>query len=251
MKIALLLAIIILSSCGAGSGSGLRVGRKSASAKVLTEAEKKIFATTTLYYVETFSEVDVNNCSDTLKVNMLDRQGQILIRACKKVFDSCSMEGTCQVSIQNKMTMLNVDGRLQNIRRFRNITGNECKYGRGASSDGKNSYKNMCVDPFYSVAADFSIYHLGDVIYLPSVRGTVLPNGQIHDGYFVVRDNGGGINGYGRFDFFTGFYTTKTKGNSFAELKLNGLQIFPEYFVITGSESDRVRKDRNFPLLPK
>ncbi len=83
-----------------------------------------------------------------------------------------------------------------------------------------------------------------------ALKGTILPNGEAHDGYFVVRDAGGAINGHGRFDFFTGFFTTKHPENSFTKIKLNGLQIFPEYFLVEGDEAERVRQERNFPLLP-
>ena len=181
---------------------------------------------------------------------MINRKNILLARVCKKVYDSCLMEGTCLVSIKNNMQMLNVDGILNGTRRFRDITGNECKYGRGASRDSKKTYKSMCVDPFYSVAADLSIYNLGDVIYLPSLRGVVLPNGETHQGYFIVRDAGGGIDGVGRFDFFTGLYTTRTLNNPFTKLKLNGLQSFPEYKLIEGNEAEQIRQQRNFPLLP-
>lgn len=218
--------------------------------RVLTAEEKLKLATTTMYYVETFTERDVNQCDDASKVNIVDRKDRLLVRACKRVFNSCLMEGTCFVSIAQKMQMLNYDGRLQNVSRFKVITNSECKFGHGATTDKNQTYKRMCVDPFYSVAADLQIYKLGDVIYLPAVRGLVLPNGQIHDGYFIVRDNGGGVDGYGRFDFFTGFFTTKNSQNPFLALRLHDEQSFPEYFQIDGAEADRVRKDRNFPLLP-
>ena len=60
----------------------------------------------------------------------------------------------------------------------------------------------MCLDPYYSVAADLDIYKLGTVVYVPSFVGVLLPSGVNHDGYFVVRDSGSSIKGYGRFDFF-------------------------------------------------
>ena len=248
--IASVFILIFICGCNSGITKSGRTGHASPAAKVLTTEEKKHLATTTLYYVEQFSEADVNNCAETDKKNLLTRKNQLLVRVCKKVFDSCLMEGTCLVSIKNKIAMLNVDGLLNGIRRFRDITGNECKYGRGASSDSKKMYKSMCVDPFYSVAADLKIYNLGDVIYLPAVRGVVLPNGEIHDGYFIVRDAGGGIEGEGRFDFFTGLYTSSTLNNPFTKLKLNGLQTFPEYVLIEGAEADQMRQQRNFPLLP-
>ncbi len=246
----LILAILVSTfGCG-GSQSGGRKGQATKPTRILTQEEKQKLATTTIYYIETFAAKDMTSCSDSEKTNLLDRSSRVFVRACKKVFDSCLMEGTCLVTIQNKLRMLNVDGVVNNIHRFRDITNNECKYGRGASADQITSYKSMCVDPFYSVAADLDIYNLGDVIYLPVVRGTVLPDGTTHDGYFIVRDNGGGIKGYGRFDFFTGFFTNQNSQNSFLKLKLNGLQTFPEYTVIVGDQADQIRKQRNFPLLP-
>ncbi len=251
MKFLILISLLsIIVSCGSGPEKEARSAKRGYIRKVLTEQEKQTLATTTLYYVETFSESDVKNCDEAMKISMIDRDGKLLVRTCKRVHDSCLMEGTCLVSINSKMQMLNVDGKVANTRRFRNITNNICRYGRGASSDQKISYKNMCVDPFYSVAADLKIYNLGDVIYLPMVKGTVLPNGEVHDGYFIVRDSGGNISGRGRFDFFTGFFTTKHPENPFTKIKLNGLQIFPEYFLVDGAEADRVRDERNFPLLP-
>jgi 3D (Asp-Asp-Asp) domain-containing protein len=243
--------ILIISIWGCGLSSSRGRSGYSAPVRVLSEAEKQILATTTIYYVETFSAKDMSRCSESEKINLLDRANHIFARACKKVFDSCLMEGTCLVTLQNKLRMLNVDGVVNNIHRFRDITNNECTYGRGASADQMTSYKSMCVDPFYSVAADLNIYNLGDVIYLPVVRGTVLPDGSIHDGYFIVRDNGGGIKGHGRFDFFTGFFTNENAKNPFINLKLNGLQTFPEYFLVEDEKAAEIRKQRNFPLLPK
>lgn len=250
-KFVLLTLVLIITACGSDPEKAARTGRPSVTKKVLTEEQKKVQATPSIYYVDSFSEKDMTNCDQSLMVNMLDRRGQILVRTCQRVYKSCLMEGTCLVSIKNKQQLLNVDGKINSIRRFRNITGNSCKYGLGSGSDQKKSYKSMCVDPFYSIAADLKIYNLGDVIYLPFVRGTVLPNGDIHDGYFIVRDTGGHIKGHGRFDFFTGFFTAKHSENVFMKLKLNDQEIFPEYSVVTGAEAERVREQRNFPLLPR
>ncbi len=242
--------LFLIFSCGSDSGSGGRSGGlRSRPFRILTENEKKVLATTTIYYIENFSESDINRCADVLKVNMLDRQGRLLVRVCQKVYDSCSMEGTCVVSIGHQMQMLNFDGKLNGILRFKIITNSECKYGHGAGTDHKKSYKNMCVDPFYSVAADLKIYSLGDVIYFPAVVGLLLPSGEIHDGYFIVRDTGGSIKGHGRFDFFTGFLTFRNLNNPFVKIKFNDSQTFPEYFLTDDNQAELVRKTRNFPLL--
>jgi 3D (Asp-Asp-Asp) domain-containing protein len=252
MKIVLCsLVFLVLTSCAGSSDSGNgRSGPVNQPARKLTESEKLTLATTTVYYVETFSESDVNDCVDNLKINMIDRKGKLLVRTCKKVYSSCLMQGTCLVSIQNEKIMLNVDGKLNQVRRFKDITKNQCQFGRGANSDSKKIYNNMCVDPFFSVAADLSIYKLGDVIYLPSVVGLVLPTGEVHDGYFIVRDTGGSIRGHGRFDFFTGFYTSRKSLNPFFQIRLSDIDLFPEYFKIDGDQAEQIRKQRNFPLLP-
>ncbi len=249
-----ILAVIICLSivaCGGHSGTSGRSNNAQRPIRILSESEKMILATTTIYYVETYSETDVNQCSADLKINMIDRQSVVLARVCKKVYDGCLMEGTCLVSVKNKLQMFNVDGKLNGLRRFRNITNNECKYGHGANSDLKTSYKNMCMDPFYSIAADLSIYDLGDVVYLPSAVGLALPTGEIHDGYFIVRDTGQSISGHGRFDFFTGFFNAKNANNPFTKIKFNDPQSFPEYFLADPVQSKKTRQHRNFPLLPK
>ena len=157
------------------------------------------------------------------------------------------MEGTCQIQQGSKKVLLNVSAIRDGERRFVVIEDSECVYGGGDRRDKVKGYKIMCLDPYYSLAADLTIYNLGDVIYIPSAVGIILPNGSTHDGYFVVRDSGGAIKGYGRFDFFSGF------DSSFNPLKMAGFSDKDNnvpYYLVMGSEAEQFLRKRNFPSIP-
>ena len=79
--------------------------------------------------------------------------------------------------------------------------------------------------------------------------GLILPDGTVHDGHFVIRDEGGAIKGYGRFDFFTG-YSLSRSDNPLARLGFGDKQTNVSYSVVDGEEAGEVLKMRNFPLLP-
>lgn len=87
--------------------------------------------------------------------------------------------------------------------------------------------RGNCLIPFISIAADNSIYSLGDIIYIPELKGKVirLPSGEQfeHPGYFVVDDVGVAIRGANRFDFFTGNMSPNDKDNAFGYASSNQL----------------------------
>lgn len=159
------------------------------------------------------------------------------------------MQGSCYLKIDGVKTLINYHKKVNGAAQFMLVDRSVCKHGLGDSSDPKQSFKAMCLDPFYSVAADTSIYPLGSVIYISAVRGTALPDGSTHDGYFVVRDSGGNIDGRGRFDFFTGDLGLNAS-NPFSALGLGGESNF-DYQVVTNSDAQSVRERRRFPLLKK
>src|SRR3989338_7761429 len=107
----------------------------------------------------------------------------------------------------------------------------------------------MCIDPYFSLAADLSIYKLGDVIYIPDAVGLQLPGGSQHNGYFIVRDTGGGIKGHGRFDFFSGFDSLKNPSHPFRKLQFNDRTTHVPFFLVTGSVAQEILDMRNFLLL--
>jgi len=248
----ILLNVFLLLGCGGGdsSSSGKSAKRYSrAPKKVLTEAEKVKFITPTIYYVSDYSADNYSQCSETTEVNLRKAKDQIVkIKLCRQVFKGCRMQGSCYVNINGQKTMINYHKKISDtLIQFMLVDRSVCKHGMGDSSDPKQSFKAMCLDPLYSVAADTSIYPLGTVIHIPAVRGTQLPDGSTHDGYFVVRDSGGNIDGRGRFDFFTGDLGLNAR-NPFSNLGLGGEVNF-DYEVVSNSEAQAVRLRRHFPLL--
>lgn len=243
----LILFVFLIVSC-----SGQRQDKKSGPvpARILSEEEKQRLVTPTVYYIPRYTLVDHQNCSIEDKIDLIDIYEQLIVSSCRRVYKSCEMQGTCQVQLADGSNILiNVDQRNDRGRRtFQKVTSSQCVYGLGASTDRKMGYRQMCIDPFYSVAADLSIYNLGDVIFIPMLKGLILPNGEAHTGYVIVRDSGQRIKGVGRFDFFTG-YLGMTRTNPFFKIGLGGGDLFPEYFVVQGGEANRIRAARNFPLL--
>ena len=81
--------------------------------------------------------------------------------------------------------------------------------------------RGRCLTPFFSIAADLSIYPVGTIIEVPSMKGkkVSLPpdftRTVTHPGYFVVDDTGAAIKGSNRFDFFTGTTSPKDTRNDF------------------------------------
>lgn len=221
----------------------------------LSESEKERYITSSIYYIPTYTEKD-HVCPASQQVYIKDRYGDVLVKSCRKVYRSCLMQGTCIVLTKDSKgnrarMMLNVDQKHElGMRSFKDVSGYACKYGMGAATDRSYSYKMMCLEPFYSVAADLSIYHLGDVIYIPHLVGIKLPTGEKHDGYVIVRDTGEAIRGKGRFDFFVGFHSVFSN-NPFHKAGLSGGVHHPEYYVIQGEKAEAIRRKRNFSALKR
>ena len=219
----------------------------------LTEEEKERYSQATMYYIPTISYSTSQDCSASDIVSMRNRDGKPFASVCRKAYRSCLMQGTCRLEVKqgsrfNKI-LLNVGGRLEDgAYAFKDVTSHDCQFGIGNATDRFRSYSKMCLEPYYSVAADLSIYNLGDVIYMPILKGVKLPNGKIHDGYVIVRDSGQKIKGRGRFDFFTGF-SPVNKDNAFYKVGLSGGVHYPEYYVIEGYAAERIRIIRNFPMI--
>lgn len=219
----------------------------------LTEEEKDKYARATMYYIPSISYSSSQECSASDFVNMRDRDGKSIASVCRKAYRSCLMQGTCRLEVKQgqryKKMLLNVGGRLgDGAYAFKDVSSHVCQFGVGNATDRFRSYSRMCLEPYYSVAADLSIYNLGDVIFMPILKGVKLPNGKVHDGYVIVRDSGQKIKGKGRFDFFTGFAAVN-KNNVFHKIGLSGGVHYPEYYVIEGYAAERIRTIRNFPVI--
>jgi 3D (Asp-Asp-Asp) domain-containing protein len=167
--------------------------------------------------------------------------GKNLMMVCKTTISKCALEGSCEVERDGEVRAFNYLNSPLGYPVFIEITDEECFHGFGV--------KNICLDPFYTVAADLNFHKAGDVIYVPKVKGTVLPNGEIHDGFFVVRDRGGAIKGQHRFDFFTGSYDWHDPQNPFKKLGLSDVNAKFQYYKLKESAASQVRGRRGYPGL--
>lgn len=243
-----ILFVFLIVSC---SGHQNDRGISDDPLRLLSEEEKTRLVTPTIYYIPQYTRQDHEQCAAQDRVDVLDVNNYVIVSTCRRVYRNCQMQGTCRVELDNgRSILINVDRVNEyGIRTFKPVPSNtKCIYGVGNSRDRNSSYRQMCIDPFYSVAADLTIYNLGDVIYMPLLKGVVLPDGSLHNGYVIVRDSGSAIKGYGRFDFFTG-YLGIGRGNPFFKIGLGGGVLFPEYYLIRGSDAARVRAERGFPYL--
>lgn len=241
---------LLLLGCGGGDSSSAKTAKRYSRTpkRTLSEAEKLKFITPTIYYVSDYSKDSASQCSETSELNLRKAKNNIVkISVCRKVLKGCTMQGSCYIKLDGEKTLINYHKKVNGAVQFMLVDRSVCKHGLGDSSDAKQNYKAMCLDPFYSVAADTTIYPLGSVIYIAAVRGTALPDGSTHDGYFVVRDSGGNIVGRGRFDFFTGDLGLNAS-NPFSTLGLGGESNF-DYQAVSGSDAQNVRARRKFPLL--
>lgn len=232
------LTSMILVACAAPE-------RKTSLAKggyvPLSEAEAKIYTTPTLYYVPQF-DLTKATCSSSQRKDLKDRNESVLFSVCEEVYNACLLQGTCELKTERGKFLVNVAGRVNSEHRFAKVQNKDCHYGFGAG-------KSVCLDPFYSLAADLSIYKLGQVIYIPTVAGLQLPDGTHHDGYFIVRDSGGRIKGYGRFDFFTGFLTNQAQ-NPLSQIGFGDKETHVQYYVLDGDEAEKILKKRRYPSIP-
>lgn len=242
-KIIFLCLSFLIIGCARPKDTHLKVSPHEFTPLSLEESKKLI--TPTLYYIPIYDQTTLS-CVE--KKNIKDDNGKLIVTVCGNVFDDCVMQGTCQIKSGLQNILLNIASSVESERRFSIIKNSLCHFGFGSSKTKLKTIKTMCLDPYYSVAADLNIYSLGDVIYIPAVVGRAMPDGSIHDGYFIVRDAGSAIKGYGRFDFFTGFSLNKTE-NPFAEIGFGDKQTHIPYFVIAGAKSEEILKKRNYPLI--
>ncbi|MNL04001.1 hypothetical protein D3C87_1245580 [compost metagenome] len=107
--------------------------------------------------------------------------------------------------------------------------------------------RNSCLDPYYTVAADLTIYKSGDVIFVPKVVGIKLPTGETHDGFFIVRDRGAAILGPFRFDFFTGFEGIRDMANILARMGFGNKKNSFDFRMATPEEAQIIRERQGYP----
>lgn len=139
----------------------------------------------------TFYWVALETDDGLAKVNdLLDVNGNVLAKVGSKFYAGIRMEGTGRT----------LDGRIINfhVRVGGDIRWRVCPpsapYGYGL--------EDYVLKPFRSVAVDPKVVPIPSRVYIPQAKGTVLPDGSIHDGYFEAVDIGDAIQDQ-RIDVFT------------------------------------------------
>lgn len=198
------------------------------------------FIKPTIYYFPISNE-DATRCKQ--QIDIVDKRGVALIKVCRSTFNLCSEQGSCAVIQKGHKRSFNILGKVLGQERYFETTKDTCRFGYGV--------KSSCLDPFYTLAADLSIYQPGDVIHIPAIRGLRLPDGSQHSGYFLVRDQGRGVIGKGRFDFFSGYFSWKSSQNPFSKIGLGSKSTQIPYQKIKGTKAKDFLASRAFPMLPE
>lgn len=193
----------------------------------------------TIYFLPIIN-TETENCEAKGKLMLLGTDEGIEI--CPRSLSFCSEQGTCVLKARGEWQTYNVVRRIEGIDRFVMIDG-PCRYGFGVRS--------LCLDPFYTLAADLKVYHPGDVLYFPELRGMKLPNGLTHDGYMIVRDQGYGIKGEGRFDFFAGTMSWRDSRSPFVKKKLYSEKTRLKFHRVTGELAELIKDRRGYPWIPR
>lgn len=199
--------------------------------------------TPTVYYKPTIKQAD-SKCSSNELRELFSPEGVSLATLCEADYKECLLQGSCFFNDGEKTVSYNYHSTKDEVPRFTEVDLKICPFGLGV--------RNICLDPYFSAAADMKYHKPGDAIYIPRLVGAVMPNGEVHDGFIVIRDSGGAILGEGRFDFFTGFLDHKQRQNTFARLGLGEPKNRFEFRKATEEEARLARERRNFPgLLPE
>ena len=186
----------------------------------------------TIYYFPQYTSEDLN-CADENKVQLRTQNDDVILVACDDIADNCALQGTCSIQTDQEKMGLAYDGVRDGSKRFRVTDFNGCEFSQGV--------KNLCLTPFYSVAADLNFYDVGEVLYIPDIEGIQLPDGTFHSGYFVVEDTGSKIVGENRFDFFTGTLNHHDENNPFAKLGLSDKLQSLQFYKVIGARAELVK----------
>lgn len=215
------------------------------------------------------------------KCELKDKDGKRLVKINCDLKKNCLMQGVCILDHKDgKRIGYNFIKFNERVNKYRNKSGrlitnvvkesvfaafdnSRCPFGYGIWS--KEHQTSICMDPFRSVAADTKFHKAGDVLFFPALRGLILPDKSVHNGFMTVRSSGGRIKGAHRFDFYTGIceknHDTRLLCEDygpkfFAEiglaeyLKRKDKSCFYSYYKINDELKKFVLNERNFPNLP-
>jgi 3D (Asp-Asp-Asp) domain-containing protein len=149
--------------------------------------------------------------------DLLDVDGHVITRVGPKFLSGIKMEGTGRL----------LDGRVVNfhVRVGKEIRWRICPpsapYGYGLG--------DYALKPFHSVAVDPKVVRIPSKIYIPAAKGTVLPDGSVHDGYFEAVDVGDAIQNQ-RIDVFTAFgdQSAPFENHGFSNMKATAVYLVTE-----------------------
>ncbi len=211
-----------------------------ANAKLYTGYQTMV---STIYYIPFYNLDRLYTCpKNEKKFTIRTTERKPIASLCRSHIKNCMMQGSCAVIKDQKRLLLNYRSYVAKEPLFSFLEQTECPYGRGP--------KNVCLEPFYTVAADLKFHKIGEVIYVPELKGVTLPNGEIHDGFFVVRDTGGRIKGPHRFDFYTGFTPYLDPYNPFVTAGLQDKKTGLHYLkVVSPWLEDKIQTKRGYPMI--
>jgi 3D (Asp-Asp-Asp) domain-containing protein len=132
------------------------------------------------------------------RTKLISPQGKVLATVCSRFAYTLLMEGSAILRDRGDgEKAVNYGGKIKGSARYYYL--DRCKYGEGIRRD-------LCLLPYHTIAADNKVHKVNEIIFVPAAKGIKLPDGSIHDGFFIVRDTGGAFNGIGsqRVDMFTG-----------------------------------------------
>ncbi len=132
------------------------------------------------------------------RTKILDPQGNFIATVCSRFASMLLMEGSGILKDRGQGEIaVNYGGKVNKQARYHHL--NRCKFGEGIRKD-------LCLLPYHTIAADNKVHTINEILFVPAAQGIALPDGTIHDGFFIVRDTGGAFNGIGsqRVDMFVG-----------------------------------------------
>ena len=203
------------------------------------------------YYVDSTKMT----CTEEDKQTLINDENEVLASLCQKQYRHCLLNGACVVlqadGTRETFSYTRFNESLQR-QTFRKMTGG-CLYGQGSSVDAQNRRVKTCLDPYFSISADLAEHKIGEVIFVPKLVGLKLPTGETHNGYVVVRDSSEDTSdrGFDYYSFFTGLESAEDQSNPFLRLILDNIDYVFDYKTVDESTAAKVRKERNFPNLPK
>lgn len=187
---------------------------------------------------------DDEKCDKASMKDFMTVKGQKLATVCESTYRRCLIEGSCKIIESNGKVIPIGYHKTEDKKNYWNLFDMEkCPYGKGI--------QGSCLDPYRTVAADTDYWKVGEVIFVPDFEGVKLADGTTHDGFFVVRDTGGAINGQHRFDFFVGILLRNDDENTFSQMKFNDKRSRFEYRKATSEETEIVIRNRAFPEIPE